>query len=542
MKRFIIAIIFIVGILLETSAVSAMTGLNIKDLLTDQTLHDLEEGKKLKFDSWNKIVISITEDEINEIFINRLLKNYLDTNPELLPKKTAYKSAKFNTDKGTLNVAVLYGALKIRINAEVTVDTADEHTLSVNKPKLRIMGIPIPGFITKWILKDAVSYTIDYQDIIGPDSPVQVDRIQFESGTCHVGMIFPEEKVVDMLQSVIPTGKIELLKEKHISDYMDLSQLSDMHFYISEETVNRIFNEQLHNYVEGGNTVIPNGLQIDRIAISLKDRLLNAHIGYMGFGMDVEAEFIPYCQGNVVGIDIGEMYLGGQQIPSAIKQIMDEFTKNVRFDLYNAGIPTFIRLKGLNLLENELDLNLSIDLLNREPVKIEQLEFLLGPGVGDQNAFFEYFAPISTLSQSINKLLTVELLQSAINNIIDKAHVPEGLDLLINEDFIRVTEFTMDIADKKARIELMVWNMPMEMNCNFTLSSDEKKVSLSFSDMNIIPDGQAIPSHILTQIMGDDFGFTAGLDDISRFLFIDELVFKKLALEDTGLVIQFTIT
>ncbi|HBN85237.1 MAG TPA: hypothetical protein DDZ89_15495, partial [Clostridiales bacterium] len=392
------------------------------------------------------------EKEINEVLINGLLKNYMDANPNVLPGKTVYQSAEFNMTNETLSIAVLYGKLKIRCNAQVDIDTSDDDILSINNPKLRVFGIPIPGFITKWILKDVDSYEIAYKDITGADSPIQVNRIGFSDGLCHVQMVFPEDKVVNTFHTVVPNGPVELLKDKRISDYVDMNQLTDIHFYISEDTVNRVFNEQLLKYVESGDTVIPEGLQIKQVLVSLTDRLLSAKVDYMGIGMNVQADFEPYCKDNVVGIDMGEMYLDGQQIPSVMKEILEKFTKNIRFDLVKAGIPSFIRLKGLTLLEKELDVNLSLDLLDREPVTMEQLEFLLGSGVNDQNAFFEYFAPVNTLSSAVENLLNEELLQSTVGNILEKAPIPEDLHFLINKDLIRVTDISMNVLDQTARL------------------------------------------------------------------------------------------
>ncbi len=540
MKKFFV-IFLVIGILFASTGTYASTGLNLKDLFTDQTLHELKEGEKVNFANWNEIVVSVSEKEINEVLINGLLKNYMDANPNVLPGKTVYQSAEFNMTNETLSIAVLYGKLKIRCNAQVDIDTSDDDILSINNPKLRVFGIPIPGFITKWILKDVDSYEIAYKDITGADSPIQVNRIGFSDGLCHVQMVFPEDKVVNTFHTVVPNGPVELLKDKRISDYVDMNQLTDIHFYISEDTVNRVFNEQLLKYVESGDTVIPEGLQIKQVLVSLTDRLLSAKVDYMGIGMNVQADFEPYCKDNVVGIDMGEMYLDGQQIPSVMKEILEKFTKNIRFDLVKAGIPSFIRLKGLTLLEKELDVNLSLDLLDREPVTMEQLEFLLGSGVNDQNAFFEYFAPVNTLSSAVENLLNEELLQSTVGNILEKAPIPEDLHFLINKDLIRVTDISMNVLDQTARLVLNVWNMPMELKCRFSLTSEGERANLSFYEPDIIFDGQTVPENVVQKIIGDGLIFTATFNEISEFLCIDELVVKKFILDDTGLVIHFTL-
>jgi hypothetical protein len=538
MKKRFLMIFIVIGVLLVSSMASA-ADFDIKELFTEQTIRDLSQGEKVNFSKWNRIVVSLSEMEINDIIIDKLLKNYLEANGELLPKNTKFHSAVFDTENATLNVAFLYGFLKIRCDTQVSIDTADENALSITEPKLKIWGIPIPRFITRLILKDMDSYRISYKEITGPDFPILINKIRFENKACLVEMEFPEEKAVDILKTLVPDKPVELLKDKNISDLVDLDQLSDIRFYISEDTVNRIFNDQLYAYIEGGDTVIPEGLQIKQVWVSLKDRLLKANINFHGFQMIVQMEFTPYCQDNVVGIDIGEMYLDGQQIPSALTDVFDEFTKNVRFDLAKAGLPSFIRLKGLNLLEKELEVNLSVDLLNREPVTIDRLEVLLGSGVHDPNAFFEYFAPTSALSDAVEKLLDIERIRLAVDRIITEAPIPKGLDLLINKDLVDVEDFSLDIADRSIRLTIKVWNLPMELKSKFSLTSEEGRVNLVFYDISQTLDGQGVPPHVMSQITGEGVVFTAAFHEISAFLCMDEIVVQKLALEDTGLVIRF---
>ena len=185
-----------------------------------------------------------------------------------MPKNTQFHSAVFDTENAKLHVAFLYGFLKIRCDTQVSIDTADENALSITEPKLKIWGIPIPRFITRLILKDMDSYRISYKEITGPDFPILINKIRFENKACLVEMEFPEEKAVDILKTLVPDKPVELLKDKNISDLVDLDQLSDIRFYISEDTVNRIFNDQLYAYIEGGDTVIPEGLQIKQVWVS----------------------------------------------------------------------------------------------------------------------------------------------------------------------------------------------------------------------------------------------------------------------------------
>ena len=533
-------IVTVIGITMP-SGVEAQNMFEFKDVITDELMIEISQGEKVQFEKWNQINISVSEKEINEILIDKFFSGYLDSHPEILPDNMYYRSAKFNINKRTLNISMRLGKFRIGCDLSIVLDTESDDYISFGDPDIRIIGIRLPKFITRVITKDILPYKMSYEQMNDVGSFAKLEKINLTEGNCVICMSISEEMFVNSLKNFIPGSRIELLKDKRISDTVDLSSLKDIKFYINEETVNRIFNEQLQKYIESGDTVIQEGLSISDVKILLKDKLIGALLSYMGYPIEVQAEFEIFCLDNIVGIDMGEMYLEGRQLPSVIKNILTDFTKEIRFDLIKAGIPSFISVKNIYIENSEIVINISLDMLNREPLKIEQLEFLLGPGVKDENEYFEYFVPISDLNESVAEYINASLIQSGINSLINRSDITEDLKFLINEDSPIISDFSLDMIGRTIKIVFMIWNIPIEIQAEFSLDSSESTVILLVYNPVIKPADQQIPESVMSRIIGERLEFSADYNDVSRFFLVEELILHKFCLEQDGLIIRFSI-
>ncbi len=139
------------------------------------------------------------EIEINQDFINSMLRDQLAQLDLGLPDKLTIQEAAFNTSDQRLYINAKYGSINLPISAKVNIVTNDSG-ITVSADNFNLGQKKAPGYVTKMIPKDQLTFSFQYSDLADLGIPLvfSVKDIKYSTGNINVFVELNADKIKEM--------------------------------------------------------------------------------------------------------------------------------------------------------------------------------------------------------------------------------------------------------------------------------------------------------------------------------------------------------
>jgi len=145
------------------------------------------------------------EIELNQDFINSILKDQLAQIDLGLPEKLVINEAALQAKDKRIYINAKYGAINLPISAELKI-AYDNDGITISADNFNLGNKKAPGFVTKRLPTDQLSYTVKYADL-GLPEVFAVKDVVFSSGNVNVFVELKVDNIKEMVKSY--RGEIE---------------------------------------------------------------------------------------------------------------------------------------------------------------------------------------------------------------------------------------------------------------------------------------------------------------------------------------------
>lgn len=145
------------------------------------------------------------EIELNQDMINSILKDQLAQMDLGLPEKLVINDAALIAADKRIYINAKYGAFNLPVSAELKL-SYDDSGISVSAENLNLGKKKAPGFVTKRLPLDQLSYSIKYADLGLPDV-FAIKDVVFSSGNVNVFVELKVDKIKELVKGY--RGEIE---------------------------------------------------------------------------------------------------------------------------------------------------------------------------------------------------------------------------------------------------------------------------------------------------------------------------------------------
>lgn len=145
------------------------------------------------------------EIELNQDMINSILKDQLAQTDLGLPEKLVINDAALIAADKRIYINAKYGAFNLPVSAELKL-SYDDSGISVSAENLNLGKKKAPGFVTKRLPLDQLSYSIKYADLGLPDV-FAIKDVVFSSGNVNVFVELKVDKIKELVKGY--RGEIE---------------------------------------------------------------------------------------------------------------------------------------------------------------------------------------------------------------------------------------------------------------------------------------------------------------------------------------------
>ncbi|HAA26069.1 MAG TPA: hypothetical protein DCE11_08140 [Ruminiclostridium sp.] len=178
----------IIAVVVILIAVPLITIINLNKSVYDLSFNYVEvedplteiAKKHIYYDANTRTI----EVEINQDFINSILKDQMAQLDLGLPPKLTIQEAAFNTSDQRLYVNAKYGAINLPISALVKIEPSDTG-IKISADNFNLGKKKAPGYVTNMIPKDQLAYVINYADL-GVPQVFTVKDIKYSTGNINV--------------------------------------------------------------------------------------------------------------------------------------------------------------------------------------------------------------------------------------------------------------------------------------------------------------------------------------------------------------------
>jgi len=174
----VVVILIAVPLITITNLNNSVYDLSYEYVKLDDPLTEIAK-KHIYYEAETKTL----EVELNQDFINSMLKDQLATMDLGLPEKFTIQEAAFKTADQRLYINAKYGSISLPISAKINI-TPDETGLNISADSFNLGKKKAPGFVVKRIPVDQLKYSIKYADL-GVPQLFTVKEIKYGTGNLN---------------------------------------------------------------------------------------------------------------------------------------------------------------------------------------------------------------------------------------------------------------------------------------------------------------------------------------------------------------------